>query len=776
MLLSISRRINLPLLALFVILLLFNIPYWQKEFMVGHDTRNMYLLYHFFYNHVHWYSELPQWLPYGEYGHRSLFLQIVTTSPAAYLTGAIGLLLRMKDTLLLFKLSVFGDQLIFLLGLHLLSGQLYRERLTRFIICLLGIGSVVWNWQLYWGLHLYYLLPLTLYFYFRFFTGSGGWQLWAAVLTTMFTIMGGLPYWIPVFIYLCLVMTLIMAPRQWRVFATLLKPDRRNLALMIVTLVFGVALGYLLLTCLEGLHNYSPGRALSGMHTDLRTFLSYCAPGWKYLHAFFDGTFPDPSPLTKYSDDIYLYIGLVPLVATAAALGKVSDRRFYALFGGFIALLLLAGGGSSSWLLYWLVPLMKTFRHVGLLLELGKILLLLAAGFGIDLLLERLRIPGWLERRATPFALLAALAGLFFILDLVVTQMVPRNDSWSSPMHFTAMLPPGGAWIVLRLLWYALLLCCCFVLVRLPSWRCFLTPKALSLALLSVCVVDIFCFQGFYWTNRMQGKYAGSFVLEQLSFQPERLKGIKQLTQLRRDLIIKSTEGTYLGYNANLLQYDPCVPMGQVDLLSQGVHELVKARGGNPTQAMERYFGAQNVVPPFLPAGDSQLLTVMGCEAPKVRFVTQAQYGSTNREINGMLITSSNVDSTVILKGGPERQLVGAPLNDPQAMSYQPRFFNANRLDLDVSVKPGYTGWLVYADAFDPYWKAYIDGQETPVQEAYRAFKAIAISGGVSKVSFRYENTWQRRAMVFLIAMSIMGTLGCIVALGWQLGKGREEF
>lgn len=757
------RRLDLPLLALMVILAGFNLPYWDSRFMVGHDTKNSYLLFHYFYNHLVWYGELPQWLPFGEYGYSSLFFQICNNSPCSYLAGLLGWVLHIKDSLLLFKLAAFGDQLVFLFGLHLLSRLLYRHRVTSFIICLSGIGCVVWTAQLYWGLRFFYLLPLALYCFFRFFTERLPWAFWCGLLTLLFVFVGGLPYWAPIYFYLFLVMALVMLPAQWRAFGALIRPQRQAVLPVLATIGCAVAMGYIMANCLSGLHSYAPGRAENGMYTDLKTFLTYITPDWQLLSAFIDSALPNP-------ENLNLYVGLLPLGTLPIALRHVRDRRFSCLFGGLLAILLLAGSGMSSWVLYWLVPGMKTFRHLGLLLELAKILVLLSAGFGLDLLVSRLKIRGWLEKHFSTFTFLSLLVGLCLILDMLVSVMAYNPDSWASPMQFTTMLPLGGGWSVVRLSAWGISLTLVFVCLRLKSVKSMLSPRVLLGLLVVVCLLDMGSYQCYQWQIRSQGQYAGRIELEPLRYADSRDSRTWALSpgmQQKMAVIASAPGGTHLAYIANLMQLDPCIPMGRIDLFPLGVHKLLTARGANPVQG--------TIKTSFLPPDDPKLLTVMGCDAPKLRFVAQAQFAGTDRELTSMISSATAPDTNVILRGASDRPPAAATPPDPTAMSYRPTFFNANRLDLDVTVKPGLSGWLVFADAFDPHWQASINGTERPVLEAYLAFKALAITGGDAKVSFRYENSRQKHAMSLLIITGIILAGGCLFGLGWQLCHNRRD-
>lgn len=758
--------IDVSLFALIIILTLFNSPYWNAHFMVGHDTKNTYLFFHYVYNHLMIYGELPQWLPFGEYGYSTLFYQICDLSPCSYLAGLLGWVLRIKDSLLLFKLATFGDQLLFLLGLHLLSRQLYRRRTTRFIICLLGIGCVVWTWQIYWSLRVFYLLPLALFCFYRFFVARLPWAFWGTLLLLLYSIVGGLPYWAPIYLVLFLTMTAVMVPEYWRAFGGLSRPGWRGWLLALVVAGSATALGYLLLNCLDGLHNYSPGRSQTGMYTDLKTFLTFNNPLWQYAHAFIDGIMSS-GVTTKYPDDLNMYVGLLPVAALLLAVIHVRDRKFLSLVAGLAALVLLAGSGLSSVVLYWLIPGMKSFRHLGQLLALAKILLLLASGFGIDLLVARLKNRAWLEKHFRPVAYFALLAGLCLILDMVVAQMAYNPKAWTTPMQLAAMLPKGGAWIALRLAVWAAALTVLFVWARVAAFKKWYAPRFVTGLLVMVCLIDIGAFQAFQWQQRRQGPYAGQLELKPLRYLDVRDSRLSAEARLDYNIITASEDASYHAYYANIIQYDPCVPRGYIDIFPKGVHELVTARGARPVQ--DKFWGT------FLPYHDQMLQDVLGCDAPKVRFVTKAHYGRTDAELNGLISAGKDLETSVILRESGPRQ-TGAGAYDVSAISYHPTFFNANRLDLDVSVKPGFSGWLVFADAYDPHWKAYINGHKTPVLEAYRAFKAIALAGGDARVSFRYENTLQKYAAGLLAMGGILLAMGGIIGLVWLLFNNSKEY
>jgi hypothetical protein len=57
--------------------------------------------------------------------------------------------------------------------------------------------------------------------------------------------------------------------------------------------------------------------------------------------------------------------------------------------------------------------------------------------------------------------------------------------------------------------------------------------------------------------------------------------------------------------------------------------------------------------------------------------------------------------------------------------------------ELDMPVH----GFLSFIDNWDPYWKAYVDKKETPVELLFGTFKSIPLTPGKHRVIFRYEPT-----------------------------------
>ncbi len=80
-----------------------------------------------------------------------------------------------------------------------------------------------------------------------------------------------------------------------------------------------------------------------------------------------------------------------------------------------------------------------------------------------------------------------------------------------------------------------------------------------------------------------------------------------------------------------------------------------------------------------------------------------------------------------------------------------------------LRTRSGSEGYLVMNDAWDPWWRATVDGREAPVLRANVAFRAVRITAGEHVVAMRY-----RPLPVYLgVACSAGFALSGLAALGW---------
>ena len=103
-------------------------------------------------------------------------------------------------------------------------------------------------------------------------------------------------------------------------------------------------------------------------------------------------------------------------------------------------------------------------------------------------------------------------------------------------------------------------------------------------------------------------------------------------------------------------------------------------------------------------------------------------------------------------------------------------YFSANRVV--VKVRTDGPGWLYYADAFHPAWKATVDSAPARVFPANLGFKAVAVEGGESEVVFYFDDGWRNWGRVglfgfaMLVGFILLGCLlvSCLADVPWRWG------
>jgi hypothetical protein len=107
--------------------------------------------------------------------------------------------------------------------------------------------------------------------------------------------------------------------------------------------------------------------------------------------------------------------------------------------------------------------------------------------------------------------------------------------------------------------------------------------------------------------------------------------------------------------------------------------------------------------------------------------------------------------------------------DDSRALTYRIEQFDANTLRLAVS-NPGPPAWMVYADVWDPLWRASVNGRSVPIYRANVAYKAVALESGSNLVEFRFGS----RAWSVLAALLAVNAALWIALTGWLIAGSRS--
>jgi uncharacterized membrane protein YfhO len=93
-----------------------------------------------------------------------------------------------------------------------------------------------------------------------------------------------------------------------------------------------------------------------------------------------------------------------------------------------------------------------------------------------------------------------------------------------------------------------------------------------------------------------------------------------------------------------------------------------------------------------------------------------------------------------------------------------------NSITIDASTN--IPGWLVVSEIFYPGWKAYVDGQETPISKADLALRAIELYPGHHIVKFIYDPDSFRYGLILTLSGAILVVSLTILLLIRQLKEG----
>ena len=121
------------------------------------------------------------------------------------------------------------------------------------------------------------------------------------------------------------------------------------------------------------------------------------------------------------------------------------------------------------------------------------------------------------------------------------------------------------------------------------------------------------------------------------------------------------------------------------------------------------------------------------------------------------------IDSTAVTEK-PIAGLARAPRGAVRAPGGRARITRYGNDSLTVDASARAPGMLVLSDAWDPGWKATVDGHSAPVHRVDYVFRGVQIPAGRHTVRFTYEPlTWRIGWIVSLVALVGLG-VACGVA------------
>ena len=766
---KINWNFVLPLLVLCFV----NLPYFipSYNFIPVHDTMADAFNFFFVYNEYTQNSEMPLWSPYFLYGSPTDHYFLHSISPASHFTIFIGKLFSISNALLLFKLAIFFEQLALLIGTYLLAKRLFAHRLTTIFVSLGTVTVTFWAIQLHFNFRIYYLMPLIFLFIIKFYDTYEVRYLLSVGIVMVISFIGVTTYFAPLLAFTYSVFFIgLFIPKLKQQFQ--LKRIRSLDAFTLLCILGGISIIYMnhARHVFDYTMLYVQGRDPFTGRVPLWTYLTYYG-GMQHgmgLKSFLEIIYAVPS-----CNEETFYIGLIPLVFLIYALLK-SHKNY--LFKAFLLTILLILALSLPLLnfiapiLYFLFPMMNYFRHLFLVRQLTKVLIIISAGFGLDHYLSS-------SDKASNLSLIMRIGGgmllLIFFLDIFAFkgklpyQHIPiKEQHYSIYFHYIAfgILSMFLYKIYLALITkktsiqYTLIICFLVEMISYNHFLFFLAP---------ITVKNLEPRKKYETAENFQQNFSAfKNILNtrryDLQFIRTKVKQTHQIIDNTAPLLTRYY-GAKFGYLYPAAYVDPCFQEYRVDFMPLSIDRFVRARLGIPLDAPLQ---GDPPLPKAL-SNDSVFLKALGCNSPKLFLTSNVHIVKEIGKAVQIIKRAQNINSVPVLF---DETLQDAPPSS--SPSPQPTdngqlnvlSFTANSLQVSADVNSSTGAWLIYLDSYHPGWNATVNNQPQRIIPANLAFKAVHLSPGMNKIQFTFTGGYKLSKLAIHVFFFI-GIIGTIILL-----------
>jgi hypothetical protein len=150
------------------------------------------------------------------------------------------------------------------------------------------------------------------------------------------------------------------------------------------------------------------------------------------------------------------------------------------------------------------------------------------------------------------------------------------------------------------------------------------------------------------------------------------------------------------------------------------------------------------------PMAHPAALKISGVTEGKIQFFSDAEVSASDEGI-AACITNPTYKGNILFLSPPEKPGMAdlEKRSDPLAadlaadarlyLPYQVRRFDSNNLEVTFQNDDHRAVWMLYSDVWHPFWRAVVNGNETPVYKANLAYKAIRLETGFNAVHFYFK-------------------------------------
>ncbi len=353
-------------------------PLFLPNLFPMHDATTIVGLFHYFYSEFYAYGHLAQWAPYDFYGQPAHFAQLVALSPLSYCAMALGKIFHITNTLVLFKIVMALEVLVFACGLIKLSERFYQSSIAVWFVVIVAMATTIWLTQPFFNFRIYYLWPIIILALMDIVKQASLANVSKVFFWMLISMLGDLPYFAGPWLFAATIFTgvLWLVERKKINFIV----TRQGYCWMLLTGLLLVTLFLFLKGLTVGVNLIAPDRSQDAT-TSVEQFLSY--GGTANIGTWFASACGWGDLSLWGLRDIFPYIGLGTVLLALWSMFKVRQPFAIATHAVTILLLLLIFVPLAGHVFYFF-PMMKYYRHLSLLIGFAKLFLILSAGFGLD--------------------------------------------------------------------------------------------------------------------------------------------------------------------------------------------------------------------------------------------------------------------------------------------------------------------------------------------------------------------------------------------------------
>ena len=724
-----SSRINL--IALFFVIIFFEILLiayliLNHRMVGGHDGFEWFVDQWYFVNGKVSHHEIPLWTPYMAHGQ-------VTS----YIYNRLGMFhnilmlfsawIKNINFLPLFYLGLFFDKFILLTGTWLLARRYFKNPVTVFFVASTLVASTITFTQFTHTILLIYCLPLTLYLLHRFFD-DWKWK-WLFLSVFLFSVVSiNIYYFISVFpLAVCVYFLVVFLCSKFKDFENFKIKKTDIIWVVAIGVIVSLMVGIFFLEQDPLISVHAPARQLDGQ-VSLSCFLT--AGGGIYLFKWWEVFLG-----ISRSGDYTLYLGLltIPLIF----IGTVSkNRNKYPFLIGALFFLLFSLGTPVASMAYYGWPMMKYFRHIGLITPLIKFYLCFLAGFGFEELFDFDK-----DQEDQRVYFKSLFSGTLLLMNgffLSVLIFNPNLDYFflSRIVHNSTTIDLTGT--VINCLYYMICLSLIGSLIFLlrPTIKKYNPVYVLFIVLFQLISMYGYAYQQiqFRTFHLMPQDYA-LMEFQKIPFIQHRLVDDHQFP---RTHLLNSLKGVL---------YDETYNFTFSDIVDTGFRSDISLK---PYDKLSHLFYDKALSPVYL--------KLTGSSEDKIQFFSNA-YPS--RNVGAVIHNKSFAGDMLFYYLDPSNLqkgwFKGLDLSQNQRLNipYKLLSFSPNQIEISVNV-PQNGAWMQYCDAWHPQWKAEVNGRPQRIYLGSVAYKAIPLAKGINIVQFYFESNYLKAVYYYLMISSFI--------------------